>query len=362
MNRLRALAWSCSCALMIGGCATRPEEKVVVQKVATFRPVEDETLAPERRRPEWEKTGRTVTVTTIPVSAPVFNLAYGGGGVWVIGRKFTKIDPDSNSVAARFPEASACAVGVGDGSIWAIKYGWISHDLRRLDPATGEVVARVPVPGVNHGIPYFKGGPTLGEGSVWFHAGGKVLRIDPKTNRVLAAIATGGYVGIIAFGEGAVWVLAKAHLWPTSEGLLSRVDPSNNRLVETVHLGHGTFSIAVGEGAVWVAQDPAGSENNLTGGKLLRIDPNSLRIVRAIPLFHTPTAIALAADSVWIGTSGAILRVDPGINQVVESVRVPSGCGLVFGAGALWSGAWAGYVHRIDIQDFAAGKTPTAPE
>src|SRR6266567_2300735 len=326
MNRLRALAWSCSCALMIGGCATRPEEKVVVQKVATFRPVEDETLAPERRRPEWEKTGRTVTVTTIPVSAPVFNLAYGGGG------------------------------------IWAIKYGWISHDLRRLDPATGEVVARVPVPGVNHGIPYFKGGPTLGEGSVWFHAGGKVLRIDPKTNRVLAAIATGGYVGIIAFGEGAVWVLAKAHLWPTSEGLLSRVDPSNNRLVETVHLGHGTFSIAVGEGAVWVAQDPAGSENNLTGGKLLRIDPNSLRIVRAIPLFHTPTAIALAADSVWIGTSGAILRVDPGINQVVESVRVPSGCGLVFGAGALWSGAWAGYVHRIDIQDFAAGKTPTAPE
>ncbi len=323
MNRLRALAWSCSCALMIGGCATRPEEKVVVQKVATFRPVEDETLAPERRRPEWEKTGRTVTVTTIPVSAPVFNLAYGGGGVWVIGRKFTKIDPDSNSV---------------------------------------EVVARVPVSGVNHGTPYFKGGPTLGEGSVWFHAGGKVLRIDPKTNRVLAAIATGGYVGIIAFGEGAVWVLAKAHLWPTSEGLLSRVDPSNNRLVETVHLGHGTFSIAVGEGAVWVAQDPAGSENNLTGGKLLRIDPNSLRIVRARPLFHTPTAIALAADSVWIGTSGAILRVDPGINQVVESVRVPSGCGLVFGAGALWSGAWAGYVHRIDIQDFAAGKTPTAPE
>ncbi len=80
MNHLPIFAWLCSCALMIGGCATRPEEKVVVEKLPTFRPVADETQ-PRGRGPAWEKSGRRVTVTTIPVGAPVFNLVYGKGKV-----------------------------------------------------------------------------------------------------------------------------------------------------------------------------------------------------------------------------------------------------------------------------------------
>lgn len=361
MNRLPPLAWLCSFALMIGGCATRPEERVLVQSVTTFRPFEDETQAPDRRRPAWEKTGRRITVTTIPVGAPVFNLVYGEGKVWVMGRKFTKIDPESNSVAARFPEASACAVGVGDGSIWAIHFGLTSHDVLRLDPSTGKIVARIH--GIVHGFPHIK----VGEGSVWIYTGRKVLRIDPKTNRVLATIPTVGALGIIAVGERAVWVLEKTSVWPRSEGLVSQLDPSDNRLVGTAHLGHGAFSIAVGEEAVWVAQAEAGSGNDLTRGKLLRIDPKSLRIVRAIPLFDTPTAVALAAGSVWVGTAfGPILRVDPKINQVVESFRGSGlgsfGGGLVVGAGALWSGQFRGYVHRIDLQDFTADRNQPAAE
>src|SRR6266496_4175992 len=283
-----------------------------------------------------------------------------------MGRKFTKIDPESNGVATRFSEASACAVGVGEGSIWAIPFGLSSHDVRRLDSSTGKIVARIHgiVPG---GFPYIIAWPTVGEGSVWIYAGGKVLRLDPKTNRVLATIPTVGTLGIIAVGERAVWVLEKTSVWPKAEGLVSQVDPSDNHLVGTAHLGYGAFSIAVGEGAVWVAQAEAGSGNDLTRGKLLRIDPKSLRIVRAIPLFDTLNAIAVAAGSVWVGSAfGPILRVDPKINQVVESLGRSclgsSGGGLVVGAGALWIGQFRGYVQRIDLQDFTVDRNQPASE
>ena len=346
--------------VLVAGCASHPVETLSVHKVATLRPKIDETRPPGSQ-PNWEDTGKAVTVTTIPVQASVMDLVYGEGAVWVIGKRFTKIDPGSNQVAAEFEEASGSAVGAGEGSLWATKFSLRAHDLVRLDPQTGEVTARV------SGIPHQRGFPKVAEGSVWLHVAGKVLRIDPKTAKVVATIPTHGNLGSIAFGAGAVWVLEQRHLWPNSENLLSRIDPSSNQVTKTIHIESGASAIAVGEGAVWVAQSEPGAPVDRTPHKLLRIEPQSLRIERAIPLWQPTSHIVIAEGSLWFSSpgGGVIMRVDPIANQVTEMFSLPGeswfGGGLAVGGGALWAGQSSGFssgrVYRIELSDFAAADT-----
>jgi streptogramin lyase len=355
INSFWSIAW-CGLWVLIAGCASHPVETLLVHKIATLRPRIDETQPPGSQ-PNWEDTGKAVTIRTIPVQAPVMDILYGEGAVWVMGRKFTKIDPVSNQVAAELKEASGSAVGAGEGSLWATKFGLTAHDLLRLDPQTGEVTARV------CGIPHQRGLPQVGEGSVWLHVAGKVLRIDPKTAKVVATIPTHGSLGSIVFGTGAVWVLEQSHLWPNSENLLSRIDPSSNQVTKTIHIGSGAFSLAVGEGAVWIAQSEPGAQTVPTPYKLLRIEPQSLRIVRAIALWRRPGKIAIAAGSLWVSSLGGslIMRVDPMANRVTEMIQLPGegsfGSGLAVGGGALWVGQSiglsSGRVYRIELSDFS---------
>lgn len=358
-HSFRSIAW---CALwgLIAGCASHPVETLSVHKIGTLRPKIDETQPPGSQ-PNWENTGKAVTVTTIPVQVPVMGILYGEKAVWICGKKFTKIDPVSNQVAAEFKATSASAVGTGEGSLWATKFGLKAHDLVRVDPQTGEVTARV------SGVPHQKGLPKVGEGSVWLPVAGKVLRIDPKTAKIVATIPTHGglgSLGAIAIGAGALWVLEQSLLWPNSENLLYRIDPSSNQVTKTIHIGSGAVALAVGEGAVWVAESEPGAPIVPTPHKLLRIDPQSFRILRAIPLWRRPGNIVIAAGSLWVSSlgGGVIMRIDPMANQVTEMLHLPGegsfGGGLAAGAGALWAGQSSslssGRVYRIELSDFTA--------
>src|SRR5215813_6819488 len=94
INWLRSIA-CCGLGVLIAGCASHPVETLSVRKIATLRARIDETQPPGSQ-PHWEDTGKAVTVTTIPVQAPVVDILYGEGAVWIMGRRFTKIDPGSN--------------------------------------------------------------------------------------------------------------------------------------------------------------------------------------------------------------------------------------------------------------------------
>jgi virginiamycin B lyase len=87
----------------------------------------------------------------------------------------------------------------------------------------------------------------VGEGTVWTlnQGDGSVSRVDPKTNRVVATIATGvpGTGGDIAVGEGSVWVTM-------DEVPLMRIDVATNKVVQQ-WLGPGGDSLRVGLGSVW---------------------------------------------------------------------------------------------------------------
>jgi outer membrane protein assembly factor BamB len=335
----------CGGSLLLGGCATEPKDTLVTRIPTTG-------------------TGHgagSVTVTTIPIGSRPFGLATGEGAVWVMGRNCWKIDPQANHVVGDVPAASVCTIAVGEGAVWAVKMDLFSHELRRVDPTTGKIVTTV------RGI---TGWPTFGGGNLWVHAPGKVFRIDPQTNRLLATIPTEG-VGLshIVVGEGAIWVPEQKSYFPGSESLISQIDPSTNRVTEVIHLGPGFCTgLAIGEGAVWATQSgfTGGIHDSFTGttlpGKLLRIDPNSNRIVRAISLPDQPTSVAFGEGSVWISTaSGYVVRVDPKTNDIVEHFLIPrSGSSLVQGAaiianGALWLGGYPNHeIDRIDLSDLCS--------
>jgi streptogramin lyase len=99
------------------------------------------------------------------------------------------------------------------------------------------------------------------------------------------------------------------------------------RVVDTIDVGRAT-SVAYGVGGVWVSIDPPDSSDRA----ILHIDPQSDRVLATIP---TPVVagwdvggggLIVAQGSVWVaggdGAGGAIVRIDPSTNEVMETIRV----------------------------------------
>jgi YVTN family beta-propeller protein len=97
------------------------------------------------------------------------------------------------------------------------------------------------------------------------------------------------------------------------------IDPGTNTIVGEIPVGGRPAGLAVGEGSVWVG--------NRDDNTLLRIDPRSLEVLRTIGLGVAPTDVEVGAESVWVLSDWALLRVDPAINDVVDTVPLPRGSG-----------------------------------
>ena len=124
------------------------------------------------------------------------------------------------------------------------------------------------------------------------------------------------------------------------------IDPETDSIVGEIPVGGRPTGPAVGEGSVWVG--------NRDDNTLLRIDPRSLDVVRTIGLGVTPTEVEVGAGSVWVLSDRALLRVDPSINHVVDTVPLPRDSGqrhwsdMEAGANAVFLSGRAEAVIRID--------------
>ena len=173
-----------------------------------------------------------------------------------------------------------------------------------------------------------------GFGSAWATdlGPGRVLRIDPGTGRVVARVAAGSevHVGtgagspdvVVAAGAGAVWALTGDLQNGGREGpvVLLRIDPRTNRIVARIPMrapSGGTFSpLAVqAEGdRVWVLGD-AGA---------LRIDPATDAPDAFVPIREPAQGVVAGGDQVWILTTGGrLLEIDARTGRTVQTVRVP---------------------------------------
>lgn len=134
--------------------------------------------------------------------------------------------------------------------------------------------------------------------------------------RVVAnvAVADGlGRTAQVAFGS--VWLSA------TNDAAVIRVDPRTRRVVARIPVGTDV-NLGAGAGAVWaVPRRPS-----LAQARLIRIDPRTNRVVARIPLpspgarYPLGGAAVVAGRRVWVVGAQGLVAIDPARNRPVRQV------------------------------------------
>jgi YVTN family beta-propeller protein len=126
-------------------------------------------------------------------------------------------------------------------AVWVASY--LDDTVSRIDPATNQVLATIPVGSGPTSI-----AATAGTAWVTNSLDGTVGRIDVTTNRVIDIRVGECPMGVTASSDG-VWVTNY------SSDTVSRIDPDINRVVATAVTGRGPIAIAEDVPHVWIAND-----------------------------------------------------------------------------------------------------------
>ena len=230
--------------------------------------------------------------------------------------------------------ATCTAMDVGEDALW-VGVCSSSSKLLRINPASGEVVASIPLPGF---VIAEEGSVASGAGSVWVVGNAperQLVRIDPNTNRVVSRTRVPDTVVAARAGLGGLW------LTDPTVGALMRLDPRTQRTLAIVQVGAGARFFAVGEGAVWVQNNGAGTVS--------RVDPATNAVTATITVDSGPVEggdLAVGGGFVWARVTDALVaKIDPATNTVVARYGPAGGSGSVAADdSALWISA-----HDIDV-------------
>ena len=181
-------------------------------------------------------------------------------------------------------------------------------------------------------------------GSFWIPSCGSqsLIRVDPKTLKIAATIAT----GVADVPNGIVATADSVWLFTDSKTTLSRIDPVTNKVVDQLRLPANCDDLASGESSLWVT---CPSET-----RILRINPSTNLVDKRIEVSAGARAVAFGAGSVWVlcEKDGKIDRIDPKTNKVIKTIElnVPNAAGdIAFGDGFLWVTQNGFPLTRIDV-------------
>jgi DNA-binding beta-propeller fold protein YncE len=246
----------------------------------------------------------------------------------------TRLDPHTDAVIARIPTTDpASVVGFGAGAIWVTSFP--GDSLTRIDPGNNRVTRTISL------APRGAGpiGVTVFDGFVWVanHNGEpttSVSKIDPATMRVVDVIPVGG-----GASAGPVWILSSAgSIWTNDNGdanVVVRIDPRTDRIVATIPALSACTQLAADDTAVWGAGDYGDS---CTAG-VSRIDPRTNKVTATFDEGGGADAVALDHGSLWYGTTATrkLGRIDTRTNKVVCLLNLPGPAfGMAASAGAIW--------------------------
>jgi YVTN family beta-propeller protein len=196
--------------------------------------------------------------------------------------------------------------------------------------AAPTIVAKVPVAGNTQPCAAAKGGAF-----VWVseYASPYLLKIDPRTNKVLTKTKIGfGSCGL-AYGAGSLWIE------DTSSNTISRVSARSGRRVAAIKVNAQPYDAIFAYGAAWATSNGFGDVE--------RIDPARNKVVKRVPLVGA-TGLVAAFGSVWAAGQDGVIRIDPATNQVEVKIAIEQGAGWTAAStDAVWATSGSSLV-RID--------------
>ena len=105
--------------------------------------------------------------------------------------------------------------------------------IRKIEPATGEVLRTIPTPG-NGGA----SGLAWAEGTLWVgqYRNRKIHQVDPETGAVLRTIESDRFVTGVTWVDGELW----HGTWQNEASDVRRVDPATGEVLERLEMPAGT--------------------------------------------------------------------------------------------------------------------------
>jgi DNA-binding beta-propeller fold protein YncE len=244
------------------------------------------------------------------------------------------------SPIATIPVTGAMALATDGSSVWLFTN---DGKLVRIDPATNKIGATVTLPSTTDAYQSLAGDPAGLWVTEWDMS--KVLRFDPLTLRATASIDVSYAPKGVLVTTAAIWV-ANTH-----GGSVARIDPKTNKIVETIVVGptgnSGPNWLGRGFGSIWT-----GVPNM---GKVFRINEATNAIEASIYVTGPASpcgGLAATSTAIWITScDGAnfVTQIDPATNTVVGTIDL-RGKGYTFAvvADRPWLSPTDGQIVRLD--------------
>jgi hypothetical protein len=272
---------------------------------------------------------------------PTMTLAVSGDNAWIACKEESRVvlvDTVSGRVARSIRLGGpAIAVRRGFGSTWALDSG---GTLYRINNAQA-IVRRIAL-GTRAAYNIW-----VGAGSVWVadDQSARVVRVSPKTNRVVARIAAGDGPASMAFGGASAWVVNHR------DTTIDRIDVVTNMSRELARLsGDAPERLVWSRGSLWVTG---------RGTDLLEVDPLDGSVRRTIEIGASGIDLVASGDSIWVPTrSPEVDRAGFPTMDALKRVSISSGAvtTAVRAAGRVHVHGLAAAGGRIWIADNTAGR------
>lgn len=253
------------------------------------------------------------------------------------GPTFPVKDASQLNIVATYPSVAGDWMCFAFGSLWVPSSG----KLVRLDPTQQAVVASIPASGN-----FCNASPT--DNQMWVASvfDGTLYRIDAATNAVTGTfsvpMATDSE-GSFAVTDSGVWVVTSNG--GTRSGTLTKVDRGTGQVIADITVADDSHGIAAQGNNVWVT--------SYSGNSVTEVDATTNAVIKVITVDSGPRFIAGGENGVWVlsqGT-GTVAHIDPSTGTVVAEINAKtpgSGGDIAAGGGSVWVSAFGKPVTRID--------------
>jgi hypothetical protein len=250
----------------------------------------------------------------------------GAGSVWVSDRTsgLLRIDPTTNTQVDTIERVLGGAPVVGEGAVWVPSGTPFYNSLLRVDPEAHTFIKIPTGPSADE----WPTAAVVTPGAVWVgnHHGGPVVRVDPRTNKVVATIPwsgpTLGGIYHMATDGSTVWVTG------TRTTDAAEIDVATNAIVRRIDVPTGTCGgLDVDASSVWVASGydqpyPCWQRQKWGVSRIAR----STGQVTRIDVGGRPIDVRVGLGSIWAVLDAPklqLVRIDPASNAVVGRLTLP---------------------------------------